>query len=52
MASETLQTAIQYTYYLCELYEKKRRNASSAISSHLRNLPDFPIINTCCILQI
>lgn len=22
MASETLQTAIQYTYYLCELYEK------------------------------
>ena len=22
MASETLQTAIQYTYYLCEFYEK------------------------------
>lgn len=51
MASETLQTAIQYTYYLCELYEKTA-NASSAISSHLRNLPDFPIINTCYILQI
>ena len=46
MASETLQTAIQYNF------TKKTANASSAISSRLRNLPDLPIINTCYILQI